>query len=169
MLTALALGARELAGYRDEDRPEVPKFPSKELPKHLQQLYGEQRQSQLELASQRLEQGMVQPLALTAADQLSGPNALKVRTFSSRMEVEKKKTKPTPNALASNVAEWFFLPLINGWWMARQSLYVLVRPITFIDTNRTPVEIKLSHFPSTFCRCMCVPWLFCYTHLGRQL
>ena len=123
MLTALALGAREIAGHKEEDRDTTPKFPSKELPKHLQQIYGEQKQSRLESASSKLEEAMVQPLALSAADQLTGPNALKVRTFSSRMEVEKKhKTKITRNALAKDVAEWFLLPLINGWWTQKQSL-----------------------------------------------
>jgi telomere length regulation protein len=123
MLTALALGARELSGHKDEDRPEAPKFPSKELPKHLQQVYGEGSPSKLEAASQQLEQSMVQPLALNAADQLSGPNVLKVQSFSSRMETQKKKTtRLSPSTLAKNVAEWFFLPLINGWWLQKQSL-----------------------------------------------
>ena len=125
MLTALALGAREIAGHKDSDRTETPKFPSKELPSHLKRIYANGGVSKLESASQQLEQAMVQSLALTAADQLSGPNALKVRTFSSRMEVEKKsKTKVNSNDLAKNVAEWFFLPLLNGWWAQAQSLYV---------------------------------------------
>lgn len=122
MLTAVALGARELSGHKDIDRPEAPKFPSKRVPKHLQQVYGEGSPSKFEAASQQLEQSMVQPLALTAADKLSGPNVLKVRSFSSRMDVQKKATKLAPNALAKHVAEWFFLPLINGWWLQKQSL-----------------------------------------------
>lgn len=125
MFTALALGARELAGFKDADQREAPDFPSKKLPEHLQQVYGAIKQPRLEAASQRLEEAMVQPMALTAADQISGPNALKVRTFSSRMEVEKKKkSKAIPNALAKNVAELFFMPLVAGWWAQQQSLYV---------------------------------------------
>jgi telomere length regulation protein len=122
MLTALAMGARELAGHKDEDRTTTPQFPSKELPEHLKQVYDEHHPSRLNFASRKLEQSMVQPMALTAADQLTGPNTLKVRTFSSRMEVQKKKSKIVPNALAKNVAEWFFMPLIGGWWAQRQSM-----------------------------------------------
>jgi telomere length regulation protein len=122
MLTALALGVRELAGYRDEDRAKPPSFPSKELPRHLQQIYSEKSRLRLTKASDQLEQGMVEPLALNAADQLSGPNALKVRTFSSRMEVQKKTSKVIKNPFAKDIAEWFFFPLIGGWWAQLQSL-----------------------------------------------
>jgi telomere length regulation protein len=122
MLTALAMGARELAGFKDEERVATPKFPSKELPEHLKRVYDPQHQLRLDVVTQKLEQAMVQPMALTAADHMSGPNALKVRTFSSRMKVQKKNSKIIPNTLAKNVAEWFFMPLIGGWWAQGQSM-----------------------------------------------
>ncbi|KAL9579945.1 MAG: hypothetical protein Q9212_004795, partial [Teloschistes hypoglaucus] len=123
MLTTLALGARELAGYGKEDSAltkfnqssktqNTPSpFPSKQLPPKLHALYVPE--APLTTASKELENSILQPMALKAADALSGPNALKTRTFSSRMDVEKKKkrTKAIPNALAKVVADGFFFPL----------------------------------------------------------
>ncbi|KAL8774795.1 MAG: hypothetical protein Q9209_000734 [Squamulea sp. 1 TL-2023] len=121
VLTTLGLGAREIAGYGKEDmaltksnpqsstRDTAP-FPSKQFPPKLHALYAFAEPTLTDTpsttavitASHTLEKSILQPMALQAADALSGPNALKVRTFSSRMEVEKKRTKPIPNALAKN-------------------------------------------------------------------
>ncbi|KAL8670769.1 MAG: hypothetical protein Q9168_004711 [Polycauliona sp. 1 TL-2023] len=125
VLTTLGLGARELAGYGKEDMAltksnpshnskDTAAFPSKRLPPNLHALYASSETPALtdtpgtkavNTASRRLEQSILKPMALQAADALSGPNALKVRTFSSRMEVEKRRTKPIPNALAKVVAD----------------------------------------------------------------
>lgn len=121
MLTALGLGARELAGYKDEDRLEAPSFPTKQLPEHLHKIYSESPGPSVAKISSRLEAAMVGPLALNAADELSGPNALKVRTFSSRMAVEKARKKPIPNELAKIVAQSFFFPLTGRWWVQIQA------------------------------------------------
>ena len=94
----------------------------KELPPHLRQIYSKESPTPLTRVSGDIEQAMIEPLALQAADELSGPNALKVRTFSSRMEVEKKRKKPITNQLAKDVAENFFFPLVAGWWAQMQSL-----------------------------------------------
>lgn len=125
ILSTLGLGARELAGFQKEDAAitggdVVPEksFPSKKLPEKLHKVFSleqESSSSPLNSISQSLENLMLQPMALSAADKLSGPNALKVRTFSSRMAVEKKRQKPIPNALAKIVAEGFFLPLTARW------------------------------------------------------
>lgn len=123
ILSTLGLGARELAGFQKEDAnltggEMIPEnaFPSKKLPEKLHKIFSvEQSSSPLNSISQSLENFMLQPMALSAADQFSGPNALKVRTFSSRMAVEKKRQKPIPNALAKIVAEGFFLPLTGRW------------------------------------------------------
>ncbi|KAF2400397.1 hypothetical protein EJ06DRAFT_428657 [Trichodelitschia bisporula] len=116
ILAALGLGARELAGFTDKEEgaPAAPAFPSKRLPAHLEKLYSDSKP--VDRVTAKLEKLMVEPLALNAADQMSGPNVLKVRTFSSRMEVEKKRKKPIPNALARVVARDFFFPLTGGWW-----------------------------------------------------
>lgn len=120
ILTALGLGARELGGFKDNDRTPVPSFPSKQLPEHLHKIYSD-APTALARVSSRLEQTMVEPMALKAADELTGPNALKVRTFSSRMAVQKSKPKLTPNALAAVVADGFFFPLTGRWWIKHAS------------------------------------------------
>jgi telomere length regulation protein len=121
MFTALGLGARELAGFKDEDEPENPAFPTKQLPEHLHKMYSTKQSASVAKISEKLEQSMVKPMALQAADQLSGPNALKVRTFSSRMAVEKARKKPITNELAKIVAQNFFFPLTGRWWTQIQS------------------------------------------------
>ncbi|KAK4993241.1 telomere binding protein [Elasticomyces elasticus] len=127
ILSVIGLGARELAGYANDDKDltnsslptvkEAP-FPSKRLPDRLHRIYSSQP---LDKVASRLEKGMVQPMALHAADKLTGPSVLKVRTFSSRMEVEKKRKKPISNALAKIVAESFFFPLTGRWWQNVQA------------------------------------------------
>jgi len=122
-LTTLGLGARELAGFKSGDGDftganAVPSnsFPSKILPEKLHKLYAPPPQTAIEAASSKLERRIMEPMALSAADALTGPNALKVRTFSSRMQVEKNRKKPIPNALAKIVAMNFFFPLTGRWW-----------------------------------------------------
>jgi telomere length regulation protein len=68
--------------------------------------------------TQEMSRTALQPLAADAADSLTGPNALKVRTFSSRMEVEKRRKerenerkKSTIKDLYKVLAEGFFYPL----------------------------------------------------------
>jgi telomere length regulation protein len=126
VLSVLGLGARELAGYKDEDEELNPKlaatsFPSKQLPERLHKMYTAERNAPVGLIASKLERSMIQPMALDAADKMSGPNVLKVRTFSSRMEVEKKRKKVIPNALAKIVAEGFFFPLTGRWWQNLQA------------------------------------------------
>ena len=50
-----------------------------------------------------------------AAEKMSGPEVLKVRKFSSRMDVEARRKKPAQNKLGKVVAEAFFVPLMNAW------------------------------------------------------
>ncbi|KAH0007323.1 hypothetical protein KCU78_g11831, partial [Aureobasidium melanogenum] len=126
VLSVLGLGARELAGYKDEDEDLNPKiaatsFPSKQLPERLHKMYTAERNAPVARIASNLERSMIQPMALDAADKMSGPNILKVRTFSSRMEVEKKRNKIIPNALAKIVAEGFFFPLTGRWWQNLQA------------------------------------------------
>lgn len=97
ILVALGLSARELAGFGVEDAEslELPAitedmFPSKRLPENMEALYSDGDKAISEI-SKRMAKVSLQPLAVEAADSLSGPNALKVRTFSSRMEVERKR------------------------------------------------------------------------------
>ncbi|KAL5414162.1 hypothetical protein PMIN06_006490 [Paraphaeosphaeria minitans] len=127
LLTTLGLGARELAGLKDDATdaltPPASSFPSKPLPPHLHALYASTPTPSTPLA--RLTSSMTKqllfPIAAQAADALTGPSILKVgqsRTFSSRMEVEARRSKPIPNALSQLVADAFFFPLTGRWWLA---------------------------------------------------
>ncbi|KAF2459793.1 telomere length regulation protein-domain-containing protein [Lineolata rhizophorae] len=130
ILSALGLGARELAGFsndgEDGQRPSsqgtVP-FPSNKLPDKLHKIYSGEysASSPVNRLTKNLEHALLEPMALDAADKLSGPNALKVRTFSSRMEVEKKRKKAIPNELAKIVAQNMFFPLTGRWWARLQA------------------------------------------------
>lgn len=120
ILSALSMAARELAGYREEDMAltgayvdNKDLFPSKRLPEKYDKIY-QIDASPVNALAQRLERTILQPMAMEAADEATGPNILKVRTFSSRMEVEKRR-KPITNQLAKIVAEGFFYPLTGRW------------------------------------------------------
>lgn len=122
MLTALGLSGRELAGLREQDglNSEMPdtSLPSKKLPSHLHALYSPSSSDpslkRLEAAHTSLEQSLLQPMALEAADKTTAHlNAVKVRNFSSRIAVERTKRKPAPNKLALIFAEAYFYPLLN--------------------------------------------------------
>jgi telomere length regulation protein len=130
ILTTLGLGARELAGLKDSATeapiPSSPSFPSKQLPSHLHALYSSDPSTTtttttLGRITSSVTKTLLSPLAAQAADSLTGPSILKVRTFSSRMEVEARRSKPIPNALAQIVAENFFFPLTGRWWIATRS------------------------------------------------
>ena len=124
VLTGLGLSAREIAGNGENDAkalglPTLPdvSFPSKKLPANLEALYSI-NESPIASLTKKLAQTSLEPLAANAADSLSGPNALKVRTFSSRMEVEKQRQqreaqrqKSTAKDLYKVLAEGFFRPL----------------------------------------------------------
>ncbi|KAI9680020.1 MAG: telomere binding protein [Caeruleum heppii] len=139
VLTTLGLGGRELAGFKDDDestaitspsssKSQISDFPSKLLPSHLHNIYSSANpssaipskalpQTPIDALTASLQKTMLQPLAISAADTLTGPNALKVRTFSSRMEVEKRTKKPKANELAKIVGEGFLFPLMGRWWI----------------------------------------------------
>lgn len=127
VLTTLGLGARELAGMSREDMTLTKynegspnNFPSKRLPDRLHKIYAIES-APIANISNALESSILRPIAAEAADQVTGPNALKVRTFSSRLAVEGKRQKAIPNQLAKVVADAFFLPLIGRWRSNRQA------------------------------------------------
>lgn len=138
ILTALGLSARELAGYGEEDAKVMglpssksdTSFPSKRLPSHLQGTYtADGEASPVEALTKQLSQTSLQPLALGAADAATGPNALKVRTFSSRMDVERRrqereaqrKKKSTSQDLHKILTEGYFYPLAGRFGVMMQS------------------------------------------------
>ncbi|KAJ5089682.1 hypothetical protein N7532_008366 [Penicillium argentinense] len=126
VLTALGLSTREVAGNGEEDAQVLglPKlqdtsFPSKRLSPALEAMFLDSKnESPIATLTREMSRTSLQPLAANAADEMSGPNALKVRTFSSRMEVEKKRQdrdaqrqKKMVKDLHKVLAEGFFYPL----------------------------------------------------------
>ncbi|KAH8147261.1 uncharacterized protein LAJ45_08739 [Morchella importuna] len=127
MASAIGMGARELAGCDDGDLPlsvesakgkSTELFPSKMLPGLMHNQWIKGKTSPLDRITGGMEKMMISPMAAEAADKVTGPNILKVRTFSSRIEVEKRRVKPAENKLGKVVAEAFFFPLTGRWWGA---------------------------------------------------
>ncbi|MCJ1310909.1 telomere binding protein [Agyrium rufum] len=133
ILTTMSLGAREIAGFKTEDEAtltganlvEANAFPSKRLPEKMHKIWSAAEEAAAQPVAQvthRMERMMIRPMAADAADKMIGPKALKVRTFSSRMEVEKRRKKVIPNELAKMVADKMFFPL-TGRWQAHLASY----------------------------------------------
>ncbi|PGH09315.1 telomere length regulation protein [Blastomyces parvus] len=173
ILVALGLSARELAGFGKEDADSMSlppavdsSFPSKRLPSNLATTYSDMN-NPIDAISKKLSQATLKPLALHAADSLAGPNALKVRTFSSRMEVEKKKQqreqqrrqKNDPKDLHKILSDGFFFPLTNAFEITMYStssnnvynpfliphlLQLFVQTVTLVLSTLGPNSTNLS-------------------------
>lgn len=155
LLATIGLGTRELAGYDDstaQDASEVanvpPSFPSNRLPPKLESLYASSS-APISTLSRDLSFRTLQPMALQAADKVTGPDILKVRTFSSRMEVQKKvaakaeaRAKRIPKDLHKVLADDICLP-----FCARLILVLTSLPTSPFLANSTllhPSLLKLS-------------------------
>ncbi|KAK6541185.1 telomere binding protein [Orbilia ellipsospora] len=127
MLSAVGISATELSGETiPADSPlfefqlspsdkQKSQFPSKTLPKRLHDIYAS---TPVDNLTSRLKSTLLHPLAEKAADELSpGPSLLKVRTFSTRMQVEARREKPRANKLSQIVVQAFFGPLMGRWWV----------------------------------------------------
>ena len=144
LLTTIGLGARELAGYSDDSDLTAEKskasFPSQRLPHNLASIY-----APVNNLAKQLEHTTLQPMALAAADKISGPDILKVRTFSSRLSVEKKtaqkaKERQTriPKDIHKLLAESIYIPLC-----CRMTLLLSSRPNTNATTLFEPHILRL--------------------------
>lgn len=133
MVSAIGMGARELAGMEDTDLPlseasgkgkeAVDMFPSRKLLGKMHDTWGGGKATgPLDRITGSMEKMMISPMAAEAADKVSGPNVLKVRTFSSRIEVEKRRKKPVESKLGGVAGEAFFFPLTGRWWGALKDL-----------------------------------------------
>jgi telomere length regulation protein len=144
VLTALGLSAREIAGNGEEDAKALnlptlgdTSFPSKRLSPALEAVFVGAQESPIATLTKEMSRTSLQPLAADAADRMTGPNALKVRTFSSRMEVEKKRQqreaqrqKNVVKDLHKVLAEGFFYPLQGRFeiMMLQFASYVYTSP-----------------------------------------
>lgn len=154
VLNVLGLGARELAGYAASEYASAAAFPSKALPERMKKLYIEDVDpsnqqpasstlkalpvNALDTISKSLTSDFMAPLAATAADAATGPDALKLSTFTSRLDQQQKsrsKAKPRvraiPNTTAQLIATSFFFPLTARFQSALHSSASRVRGIVF--------------------------------------
>ena len=120
VLSTITMAARELGGHLEEDKSLTaaqsstqPAFPSKRLPARLETTW---QPSAVDSLTEKMSKAMIQPLAAEVADQATGPNVLKVRTFSSRLAVESRRAVPTVNNLAKIIADSFFFPLTGRFF-----------------------------------------------------
>lgn len=162
LLTTIGLGARELAGYDDNmsrvnqetdslSMQPLPasRFPTKRLPTHLESRYIDETSSSISQLSSDLSHRVLQPMALEAADKLTGPNILKIRTFSSRMQVQKKtaaaaeaRSKRIPRDLHKLLSEAIYLPFCSRLAIVLSALSTT--PYLANSTILHPALVRLS-------------------------
>lgn len=149
VLTALGLGARELAGFDISEYASAAAFPSKQLPNRLERLFLPSEGSQpgsrqattstlkalpsgaVDSIADSLTAEFLRPIAAQAADDAVGPDVLKLASFKSRLSTEtKNKTKsakraatvqPTANTIGPLLASSFFFPLTARFQLAVQT------------------------------------------------
>lgn len=157
VLTVLGLSARELAGHTASEYAQAASFPSQTLPFRMEKLYVEDATSAsglpssstlkalppnaLDTISKSLTSDFMAPLAANAADAATGPDVLKLSTFTARLEkqkssaVSKSKCKPQiraiPNTTAQVIATSFFFPLTARFQSAVHSTAGRARGIVF--------------------------------------
>ncbi|KAF5006167.1 hypothetical protein FDECE_7442 [Fusarium decemcellulare] len=144
ILITLGLSARELAGFETSQYGSAAAFPSKRLPEKMEQLYLESPNDSsalpssqlkalpanaLDSISQSLTSSFLGPLAAEAADTNTGPDILKLQTFTARYK-SKAKSKPRvraiPNTTAALLATSFFSPLTAHFQVALRSAKPIV-------------------------------------------
>jgi len=154
VLTVLGLGARELAGFDTSEYTETASFPSKRLPGRVENLYVGQSSQQITASSplkalppnaidsitQSLTGSILAPIAANAADAVTGPDVLKLSSFTSRLQatdgkISKAKSKPKirniPNTTAQLISTSFFFPLTARFQQALHISSARTRGILF--------------------------------------
>ncbi|KAI1461595.1 telomere length regulation protein-domain-containing protein [Annulohypoxylon moriforme] len=157
VLIVLGLSGREIAGYETSEYTSATQFPSKMLPSKVEKHYITSSSSNrlessttslkplppnaLDNLAQTLSQTFLAPLAAEAADAATGPDALKLSSFTSRLNSQsssnlaKGKAKPRvraiPNTTASLIASSFFFPLTSRFQAAMHSASATTRGILF--------------------------------------
>ncbi|KAF6811092.1 telomere length regulation protein [Colletotrichum sojae] len=140
ILIVLGLSARELAGFDASEHAAAAAFPSKRLPEKMEALYLDPSASKNQLPSSStlkaipanaldtiassLTSSFMAPIAANAADATTGPDALKLSTFTSRLQ-NKQAKKPgirsIPNTIAAVLSASFFFPLTARFQHALRS------------------------------------------------
>lgn len=152
VLAVLGIGARELAGFDTSEYKEASSFPSKALPEKIERLYIGSQSSKnhfssssslkplppnaLDTVAQSLTRSFLAPMAAEAADKATGPDVLKLSTFTSRLEQQQNSSDPPnvkrkpaskpriraiPNTTAQILYTSFFAPLAARFQAALRS------------------------------------------------
>ena len=127
ILTTLGLSARELGGYgtADTSLPALgTTFPSKSLPEAAHKRFAPVPSSSssalkpIDSLAQQLQTTYLAPLATSIADKYSGPDVLKLKTFSSRIKSQPRPpVKVITNILAQTISSSFFFPLTGRFFV----------------------------------------------------
>ncbi|KAH0499263.1 hypothetical protein TgHK011_006468 [Trichoderma gracile] len=148
VLVAIGLSAREIAGFDTSEYQAAASFPSKRLPEKIEQLYldspkqGEAKppsqlkalpSTAIDSIAQSLTSSFLEPMAAKAADASTGPDMLKLSTFTARYKSKTRTTKPRirsiPNTTAALIADSFFYPLTAHFQVAlRSSKPIILNP-----------------------------------------
>ena len=161
VLIVLGLSARELAGFETSEYAAAASFPSKTLPEQVERLFISEETSKnrvtassslkalppnaLDNMARSITSDLLAPLAATAADAATGPDVLKLSTFTSRLESGqessnpklkiKSRTKPRVRAIKNTTAQLlstsFFSPLTARFQAAIHSSASRTRGIIF--------------------------------------
>ena len=145
LLSSIGLGVRELAGYRDDPKlDQKSNFPSQRLPGQLEAIY-----APISNITKQIEHTTLQPMALEAADKLSGPDAIKIRTFSSRMQVQHKsmqkaKERQTriPKHFHQILTQSIFIPLVSTMTMLLSSNATSIQNSTILHPHLVKVFLQ---------------------------
>ncbi|KAH8910800.1 hypothetical protein BR93DRAFT_874003 [Coniochaeta sp. PMI_546] len=150
ILAVLGISARELAGFETSEYTEASSFPSKTLPERVERLYigspSSNRQlgspsslkplpaNALDTVAQSLTKMFLSPIAAEAADAVTGPDVLKISTFTSRLEQQnsgpsnikrrpatRPRVRAIPNTTAQLLYNSFFSPLVARFQAALRS------------------------------------------------
>ncbi|KAK2061243.1 telomere length regulation protein [Colletotrichum caudatum] len=140
ILIVLGLGARELAGFEKSEHAAAASFPSKRLPEKVEALYLDPYTASnrspsssslkaipsnaLDTIANSLTTSFLAPIAANAADATTGPDVLKLSTFTSRLPSKTSKkpgVRAIPNTTASMLATSYFFPLTARFQHALRS------------------------------------------------
>ncbi|KAI1828627.1 telomere length regulation protein-domain-containing protein [Xylaria intraflava] len=148
ILVALGLSGREIAGFETSEYASSAHFPSKALPSKIEKHYLQSPSAANRLSSgaglkalppnaldtlaQSLSQTFLAPMAAEAADAVTGPDALKLSSFASRLQKSQAQSsvaskskargiRSIPNTTASLISASFFFPLSARFQAAMRS------------------------------------------------
>ncbi|KTW29249.1 hypothetical protein T552_01204 [Pneumocystis carinii B80] len=147
ILSALALGAREISGI---DSSKNKMFPSKILASKFHQQYI----SPIDIIVKEMNLLSVKQNVsnLTNIDSLDSINPLKVRRFSKKTEIMKNKQLPKANPLAPIAGKSFIFPMIGYWFLYTKDTsnnYFHYEPLLLSQFLKTIAIIFQASYPAS--------------------